>query len=651
MTKNLISRTFLDLSRTTKRAVALGVDIFLCVITVWIAYYLRLGEWIWIHGSGTTSGIVGVEWRPWLALLPAIGISIPIFIKAGLYRAIFRYSGLPVLMTLFKAMALYSVLYTFLFTIIGFQGVPRTVGLIQPLLLFFAIGSSRLFVSFWFGGVQSNKLNRAELSRVLIYGASTTGRELANALISSSQMKVLGFLEDNPHLAGNVLNGKSIYLSSDLPILVKKLEITDVLLALPSVNRKRRNEIISFVRSCKVHVRTLPNVTDLASGKVRVSDIHELDIEDLLGRDTVPSNQGLLSKNISKKVVLVTGAGGSIGSELCRQIIRQQPATLILLEQGEFNLYRLQEELMQTLTNVGEASITLIPVLTSVRDENRMREVFVKFKPQTIFHAAAYKHVPLVESNPIEGVLNNVFGTLVVAKIALEQQVENFTLVSTDKAVRPTNVMGASKRLAEMVLQAIASSLEETPSSANTIFSMVRFGNVLDSSGSVVPKFKEQIQAGGPITLTHAGVTRYFMTIPEASELVIQASAMAKGGEVFVLDMGQPIKIIDLAYRMIELSGLTVCDENNPDGDIEIELIGLRPGEKLYEELLIGDNPEKTENPLIMKAHENHMAWNVLEEKLQKLKTSCDIGDLKSVETLLQELLSGYKPEKRTWHD
>ena len=441
MSTNLISRTVLGLSRTSKRLVVLCIDILLCILTVWLAFYLRLGEWVGVHGSRDISSPAGVEWRPLIALLPAICISIPIFVKAGLYRAIFRYSGLPVLVTLFQATFLYGVLYAALFTIIGFQGVPRTVGLIQPLLLFFAVGSSRLFVSFWFGSALSTKLNRAELTRVLIYGASTTGRELANALISSSQMRVLGFLEDNPQLAGNVLNGKSIYHSSDLPTLVKKLDVTDVLLALPSVNRKRRNEIISFVRSCKVHVRTLPNVTDLASGKVRVSDIHELDIEDLLGRDTVPSNQELLSKNISNKVVLVTGAGGSIGSELCRQIIRQHPATIILLEQGEFNLYRLQEELMQTLANLGEASITLIPVLTSVRDENRMREVFTKFKPQTIYHTAAYKHVPLVESNPIEGILNNVFGTFIAAKIALEQSVENFTLVSTDKAVRPTNDM------------------------------------------------------------------------------------------------------------------------------------------------------------------------------------------------------------------
>ncbi len=645
MSPNLLTKNFLSLSRASKRLVVLCVDIVLCIVTVWFAFYLRLGEWVGITGSGDFSGTMTLEWRPLLALVPAICISIPIFISAGLYRAIFRYSGLPVLMTLMKAASLYGAIYAFIFTVIGFQGVPRTVGLIQPLLLLLAVGASRVFASFWFGNFYSAQLLRAEFTRVLIYGASSTGRELANALINSNQMKVLGFLEDDPHLVGNALNGKRIYHSSDLPNLIQKLKVTDVLLALPSINRKRRNEIISFVQSYKVHVRTLPNVTDLAKGRVTVSDIHDLDIEDLLGRDAVTPDEGLLRKNIAGKVVMVTGAGGSIGSELCRQIIRQCPATLVLLEQGEFNLYRIHQELSQTLANVDESKIQLIPVLTSVRDEKRMREVVSKWKPQTIYHAAAYKHVPLVESNPIEGIQNNVFGTLVVAKIAIALEVENFILISTDKAVRPTNVMGASKRLAEMILQALANNLELAPLNRRTVFSMVRFGNVLDSSGSVVPKFKDQIQSGGPITLTHPEVTRYFMTIPEAAELVIQASAMANGGEVFLLDMGQPIKIMDLACRMIELSGLTVCDEANPDGDIEIELIGLRPGEKLYEELLIGDSSQETKNPRIMMAHENFVFWPILTNRLDELKMSCDLGDLELIDNLLRQLVSGYKPD------
>jgi len=639
MTFSPLIEQCLALPRTVKRAIALVIDVALCALTVWFAFYLRLGEWV---------NPAHLWWNPLSALAAAIFISIPVFVISGLYRNIFRYSGLPVLLTLMRAIGVYGLIYAGLFTVVGFSGVPRTIGLIQPLLLLLAIGASRILGAFYLGGAYRHKLGRKVAPKVLIYGAGSTGRQLANALASSNQMRVIGFLDDDVRLVGNNLNGNRIYPATDLPKLLKRLHVSDVLLALPSVSRKRRNEIISFIRSCKVHVRTLPSVIDLAKGKIALSDIRELDIEDLLGRDAVSPNQELLRKNIANKVILVTGAGGSIGSELCRQILQQKPTKLILLEQGEFNLYRLHQELLQILANDPSIDVELVPVLASVRDENRIRQVFALYHPQTIFHAAAYKHVPLVEGNPIEAIENNVFGTMVVAKLAVEHQVENFTLISTDKAVRPTNVMGATKRLAEMLLQALSEEirLNKMDASHDTIFAMVRFGNVLDSSGSVVPKFKEQILQGGPLTITHPEVTRYFMTIPEAAQLVIQASSMATGGDVFLLDMGEPVKIIDLARRMVELSGLTICDEQTPDGDIEIAVIGLRAGEKLYEELLISNNPQKTDNPRIMKAHEDFIPWHSFIAKIDKLKVSCDSNDLNVIKSTLVDLVSGYVPGK-----
>jgi FlaA1/EpsC-like NDP-sugar epimerase len=401
------------------------------------------------------------------------------------------------------------------------------------------------------------------------------------------------------------------------------------------MSRQRRNEILAGMLHAKVSVRTLPSVTELARGKVTIADVRDLDIDDLLGRDPVAPNQILLCKNIVGKVVLVTGAGGSIGSELCRQILNAGPARLLLIEQSEFALYAIHQELEEKWP--GKESC-LVPLLASVQDGDRMREIMSIWRPNTVYHAAAYKHVPLVEHNPAEGIKNNVLGTLSAAQAAMEQGVADFVLISTDKAVRPTNIMGASKRLAEMVLQALAADSQRTK------FAMVRFGNVLGSSGSVVPKFRQQIRDGGPVTLTHPDITRYFMTIPEAAQLVIQAGAMAKGGDVFVLDMGQSVKIMDLAVRMIELSGLSLRDADNPDGDIEIEITGLRPGEKLYEELLIGDNPELTHHPRIMKAHEDFLPWPALEDKLNALRIALDANDVGVIRTMLQQLISGYQP-------
>lgn len=623
----------LALPRPAKRFIALSVDLGLCVLTVWLAFYLRLGEFI--SFTGTSEWAQGATW----ASVASVGIALPIFIVSGLYRAIFRYSGWPALLAVARAVGVYGLLYAAVFTAVGVDGVPRTVGIIQPILLLLFVGASRALARVWLGEEYQCILKRASRPKVLIYGAGTAGRQLAAAMAHSHEMQVVGFLDDDDRLHGHVLNGLPVYDPADLDNLATTCNISDVLLAMPSLSRRRRNEILNQIRSARVAVRTLPSVTDLAQGKVSISDLRELDIDDLLGREPVAPNHILLAKNIVGKVVLVTGAGGSIGSELCRQILAVSPTKLLLVEQSEFALYAIHQELEQKLASqTAPQPPVLVPLLASVQDGDRMREIMSTWHPDTVYHAAAYKHVPLVEHNPAEGIKNNVLGTLRTAQAAMEAGVRDFVLISTDKAVRPTNVMGASKRLAEMALQALAAT------QTGTTFSMVRFGNVLGSSGSVVPRFRQQIRDGGPITLTHQEVTRYFMTIPEAAQLVIQAGAMAKGGDVFVLDMGQPVKIMDLARRMVELSGLTVKDEQNPEGDIEIAVIGLRPGEKLYEELLIGDNPKPTLHPRIMKAHEEFIPWAELEAKLNALEIALNVNDVGVIRLMMQQLVAGYTP-------
>jgi FlaA1/EpsC-like NDP-sugar epimerase len=640
----------LALPRTVKRGVVLALDAGLCILSIWLAFYLRSGSFTPLSGQAIWPAVASVA------------LALPVFITSGLYRAIFRYSGLPAMVAVGRAMLLYGLAFAAIFTFWGVDGVPRTVGLIQPIVLLLLVGASRAAARVWLGGLYHQQLRKASLPQALIYGAGSAGRQLASAMANSPEIRVVGFLDDDDRLHGHVLNGLPIHNPADLVEVLNGTSITDVLLALPSVSRERRNEILNEIKLHKVAVRTLPGLSDIATGKVSLSDVRELDIDDLLGREPVKPNGLLLNLNTHNKTVLVTGAGGSIGSELCRQILKTNPKQLLLVEMSEFALYQIHQELQaaQAGERVSEnepleddapedpqdsawPDIEIVPLLASVCDKARMQEIMDTWKPHTLYHAAAYKHVPLVEHNPTEGVRNNVWGTRVCAEVAARNGVRNFVLISTDKAVRPTNVMGTSKRLAEMVLQAQALTMSEA--SGKTCFSMVRFGNVLGSSGSVVPLFRKQIKDGGPVTLTDERITRYFMTIPEAAQLVIQAGAMASGGDVFVLDMGEPVKIIDLAKRMVELSGLTVRDEANPNGDIEIQVTGLRPGEKLYEELLIGDNPLSTSHSRIMKAHEDFLPWGELKAKLTYLAHALDVNDVPLIRTLLKDLVPGYQPE------
>ncbi len=618
----------LAMPRVAKRALALLLDSSFCVLTIWLAYCFRLNEW---------TVLTGVQWLP---VFVSLCMALPIFIVMGMYRAIFRYANMAAFITVLKAIAIYGVAFMTIFTALSVPGVPRTVGILQPFLLLIAIGLSRLSIRYWLGDAYQRILHKNMLAKVLIYGAGTAGRQLAGALINSAELNVVGYLDDDPRLKGGVMGGLPIYDPSDLPVLAGALGVHNVLLALPSASRQRRNEILEHIRKARVNVRTLPDLTALAQGRIAVSDIRELEIEDLLGREAVAPRQELLDTAMRNKVVMVTGAGGSIGGELCRQILRNEPSSLILLDQNEFALYNIHAELRKLAELYRHENLQIVPILCSVRDQDRMEHIMQSWRPQTLYHAAAYKHVPLVEHNAVEGIKNNVMGTLIAARAANKCGVSNFVLISTDKAVRPTNVMGASKRLAEMVLQALAA--ESATDRMRTNFSMVRFGNVLGSSGSVVPLFRQQIKEGGPVTLTHPDITRYFMTISEASQLVIQAGAMADGGDVFLLDMGEPVRIADLARKMVELSGLTIRDESNSEGDIELSVTGLRPGEKLYEELLIGDNPETTEHPRIMKAREDFLSWPELSKRLNSLNAALDRNDMIAARATLAELVSGY---------
>jgi FlaA1/EpsC-like NDP-sugar epimerase len=615
------TKSILNLPRFVKQIIAIIFDLGLCILCTWLAFYLRLDKFILIKE---------------LALIPTIvslGLALPVFWLSGLYITIFRYSGLSIMFSVSMALLVYGLLYFSVFTVFGIEGIPRSIGILQPMLLFFAVVISRLFIKYLLGGNYFFKDKSQFLRKTLVYGAGVAGQQLVSVLANNNELKVVGFLDDDYKLHGRVLQGQIIYSPLKIADLINSKEVQLVLLALPSISRLRRNEILKNLSNYPLQVKTLPTVTDIIEGRVNLSDIKDLDVDDILNRDQVLPNSELLTKNITSKVVLVTGAGGSIGSELARQIIKLNPRKLLLLELNEFALYKIYEEL-----KIVNQNLKIIPLLVNVQDQNKVFEIFKTFKVDTVYHAAAYKHVPLVEENISESIKNNVFATLTIVSAALSQSVENFVLISSDKAVRPTNIMGASKRLAELCVQGLYHNSKKN----KTKMSIVRFGNVLESSGSVIPKFKKQIKEGGPITLTHPNVTRYFMTLVEASQLVIQAGAMSEDCEVFVLDMGESVKIKDLIYKIIKLSGLTIKDENNEEGDIEIKIIGLRPGEKLYEELLLGDSPQKTQHPKIQKAQDPFIPFNQLEIDLNNLKTLLDLNKVLEVKELLTKIVKTY---------
>lgn len=623
-----VFNSFFYLSRRQKRLVQLIADSGLIIFSFSLAMLLRLDSWDFRYSQ-----------RDWLILSAVVPVSLFVFVRMGFYRAVIRYmtpKALEVIIVGVGASALSLWIVSFVFSV----PVPRSIPFIYAMLAMCTIGGVR----FALRGIYLSGLMRTK-KRVVIYGAGSAGRQLAASLNHGVEYQPVAFVDDAAYLHNTSVQGLNVYPPKKIAVLIKNYNAEKILLAVPSASRTRRREILDSLNSLGVSVQTIPGLADIVSGKSRINEIHDVAVEDLLCRDPTPPDVSLMGAKIFNKVVMVTGAGGSIGSELCRQIIRQHPSQLLLLELSEFALYTIEQELLQLSAELG-LQVDIKPILGSVQNGERLESVMKTHSVETIYHAAAYKHVPMVEYNVIEGVRNNVFGTLHTARAAIVAGVETFVLVSTDKAVRPTNVMGATKRLAELVCQALA----ELQSA--TCFSMVRFGNVLGSSGSVVPLFRRQIQAGGPITVTHPEITRYFMTIPEAAELVIQAGSMGKGGDVFVLDMGEPVKIVDLAKHMVRLSGLEPFTSgfdgsgapSVKGGDIEIVYTGLRPGEKLYEELLIGDNVEPTRHKRIMTAREIYWPWKKLEPLLDELLDACGKCEPSTVRHLLLESPIGYRP-------
>ncbi|QDP20449.1 polysaccharide biosynthesis protein [Sphingomonas xanthus] len=615
------------LPRPVRRLMIVGADLAACAIAVWIAFWLRLGEWDWINGP--LLQFMALAMATWLL------VALPF----GTYRSVVRFSGRHTVFRLIPVFAIVSVSLAAILFSLKPPGIPRTLSVLHPLVFFFGAATLRVTAAQLIWNAVQARSRRPNQRRVLIYGAGSAGRQLAQSMRLEPGLDLIGFLDCNESLGNRVLEGKKIWHSSELERVLIVEDITDVYIAMPSVRRQTKREIIDSIYKATSHIRVmaLPSLSQIAFGNVSTSDLKEIQIEELLGRDEVAAEPELLARDVHGQVVMVTGAGGSIGSELARQILRQLPRQLILADQSEFFLYKIDTELRE-LAARENLEISIVADLADVADELDCTRLFDRWSPRTVFHAAAYKHVPLVEANRLAGIRNNVIGTLNAALNAERVGSEKFVLISTDKAVRPTNIMGASKRACELVIQARAAA------QTDTIFTAVRFGNVLGSSGSVVPRFREQIARGGPITLTDFNVTRYFMTIPEAAQLVIQAGAMAHGGEIFLLDMGQPVKIADLAKAMVELSGLTVRDEKNPDGDIELVEVGLRPGEKLYEELLIDASAEPTCHPRIVRAREQHLAWMHLEEQFDLLKQHIDALDEPRTVTKILDMVPGYTP-------
>ncbi len=609
-----------SLKRGQKRIVSVAIDSLFICLAFWGALLVRLDDVSVIFNQAY-----------WILLAVITPLSILFFVKLGLYRAVLRYMSIQAL----KAIILGAILSALCLVLVSyFTGaqIPRTVPIIFATFTLLLIGGSRALVRSFVGtGVKRNG------EPVIIYGAGVSGRQLLNSLVLSHEYYPFAFVDDDETLHGSVIQGVHVHSPSIIRKLIKQKAATKVLLAIPSATRVKRKEILDRLESLSTQVLTIPAMADLVSGNKLYSDIKEVEIDDLLGRDAVAPRQDLLTANITDKVVMVTGAGGSIGSELCRQILKQSPKKLVLFELSEYGLYAIERELLAIKKSLN-LDVDIFPIIGSVQRENRLKATMQSFGVQTVYHAAAYKHVPLVEHNVVEGVRNNVFGTLYAARAAIESNVETFVLISTDKAVRPTNVMGTTKRMAELTLQAFAQEKHQTR------FCMVRFGNVLGSSGSVVPLFRSQIYNGGPVTVTHPDITRFFMTIPEASQLVIQAGAMGKGGDVFVLDMGKSVKIVDLASKMIRLSGFEIKDEVNPDGDISIEFTGLRPGEKLYEELLIGDDVTGTEHERIMTANELNLSWQEYSAILEQLDIACHNFDHELIRKILLQTPTGFTP-------
>ncbi|WP_265181114.1 polysaccharide biosynthesis protein [Pseudomonas putida] len=642
----------LALPRRHKRLVQVVADIFLVWAALWLSFLVRLG----IDDLANP-----VMEHAWLFVVAPV-VSIPLFIRFGMYRAVMRYFGNDALIAIIKAVTLSALLLGFIiYWASNHQNVvPRSITFNYWWLSLIMIGGLRLamrqyFLGDWFAAAAQHVpfAQRDDgLPKVAIYGAGAAGNQLVAALRMDRAMRPVAFIDDDASISDRVIAGLQVYRPEQLDQMINVTGAQEILLAIPSSTRTRRREILNFLEGYSLHVRSVPGIMDLASGRVKVDDIQEVDIGDLLGRDTVPAQADLLERCITEQTVLVTGAGGSIGSELCRQILGQTPKYLLLFDHSEFNLYSILSELEQRVARES-LTVSLVPILGSVRNQSQLLDIMRTWHVDTVYHAAAYKHVPMVEHNITEGLMNNVIGTLHTAQAALQAGVANFVLISTDKAVRPTNVMGSTKRLAEMTLQALSREVapvlfgdSSNVSQVNkTRFTMVRFGNVLGSSGSVIPLFHKQIKAGGPLTVTHPKITRYFMTIPEAAQLVIQAGSMGKGGDVFVLDMGEPVKIVELAEKMIHLSGFSVRSERNPMGDIAIEFTGLRPGEKLYEELLIGDNVIATRHPMIMSANEDFLPWDTLKEFLRQLMAAAAVDDFVRVRQLLRETVSGYSPE------
>lgn len=619
-------QVFWQMPRLYKRIVSVVIDTLMIGAAFHLALWVRLGEFTHVFSPFV-----------WGLQAAVTLLTVFVFARLGLYRAVLRYLTFQALFVVSLGALLSTVsLAAMSFYLRDWVAIPRTVPVIYGAFLVLLCGGPRLLVRSMVAQSYPRQSNN-----VLIYGAGAGGRRLAMALKNSGEHRVRAFIDGDATLTNTMILGLPVIALKDAQPLIDKHQVSQVLLAVPSAKRSRRKQILDQLAKLPVEVRSVPDMSDIVSGKAKIDELKDVAIEDLLGRDPVAPQQVLLEANIKGKVVMVTGAGGSIGSELCRQIVQQQPTALILFELSEFGLYQIDRELNQLKTEHG-LTCEILPLLGSVQRAHRLETVMASFKVQTVYHAAAYKHVPLVEYNVIEGVRNNIYGTYYTACAAIKAGVESFVLISTDKAVRPTNVMGTTKRMAELGLQALAE--QENQKTNGTRFCMVRFGNVLGSSGSVIPLFKKQIALGGPVTVTHPDITRYFMTIPEAAQLVIQAGAMGKGGDVFVLDMGESVKITELAVNLIHLSGLEVKSDENPHGDIEIQFAGLRPGEKLYEELLIGDNVQQTAHERIMTAHEVYLRLEEYESLLNALDVACHDMDHEKIRSLLLEAPTGFAP-------